>query len=66
MTRFRKIKLEAKRQGIVVERVGGKYPYEVYREDDHGSVGICKNLWEVEQDIQAFATPVPPRVCSSR
>jgi len=58
MTRFKRIQFEAKRQGVVVERVervGGSEPYEVYRADDHGSVGICRNLDEVRLDVDFFA-----------
>ena len=66
MTKFNRIKFEAKRQGIIVERVAGEYPYEVWREDDHGSVGICRNLWEVEADIERFANPAPPVISNSR
>jgi len=66
MTRFRRIQLEAKRQGIIVEKVGGADPYEVYRDDDHGSVGICRTLDEVEQDIHAFANAPAPAISSSR
>jgi len=55
MTRFKRIQFEAKRQGVVVERVGGSEPYEVYRADDHGSVGICRNLDEVRLDVETFA-----------
>lgn len=54
MTQFEKIQTTAKSKGIIVERVGGSEPYEVYREDDHGSVGICVNLTEVRQEVAAF------------
>jgi len=66
MTRLRRIQFTAKRQGIIVEKVGGKYPYEVYREDDHASVGLCKTLNEVEQDVYAFATLPQLTVTNSR
>ena len=55
MTRFQKIVAEAKKRGVIVEKVGGSDPYEVYREDDHSMVGICKNLWEVESEVESFA-----------
>jgi hypothetical protein len=55
MTRFKRICFEAKRQGIIVEKVGGSEPYEVYAEDDHSAIGLCRNLDEVELDVAAFA-----------
>ena len=54
MTQFDRIKHTASQNGIIVERVGGQYPYEVYRNDDHSSVALCKTLREVEQDIETF------------
>ena len=51
MTKFEKIQANAKQQGIVVERVGGAEPYEVYSEKEHGHVCCCTNLNEVGQAI---------------
>jgi len=59
MTKFERIRYEAKKRGIIVERVGGTLPYEVYHKEDHGSVGLCRNLEEVKLDVENFAQNEP-------
>lgn len=53
--RFKDLQKLGESVDVIVERTGRRdYPYECYHKDDHGNVGECKTLAELQVEIIAF------------
>lgn len=54
MTRFKRLQLHAEQHNVILEKVDGSDPYEMYNNDDHGTVAICRTLDEVEDEMSSL------------